>query len=319
MTRLTIVWGLMLASASTAAASDGPEYSQLVATALQQGCLDTQQLATTIQQQLHPTGGQARMASLNALPTAGVGEVLVKIRVDYQGGLGADRFVELAWSFSRYGGGNLNVVKDNGIAGVDSANVNKLGAMLANLGASKLELCVTRLERDLAVGSGTGAASALAAASENMSQKVLSDTAAQFAALAAARDIAGMRSVVEAPFVVYGVSGNDEKLNRECTLESGGLTAKTSKDIDAVLACVSGRIPKLPLPEGWTFSSATELKDDPAFVNFKAAIKKLPKNTNAAVTAEWGDCRHAFAIIMGSDGGTAYVRGVFAGSNCPTE
>ena len=59
------------------------------------------------------------MASLNALPTAGVGEVLVKIRVDYQGGLGADRFVELAWSFSRYGGGNLNVVKDNGIAGVE--------------------------------------------------------------------------------------------------------------------------------------------------------------------------------------------------------
>lgn len=259
------------------------------------------------------------MASLNALPTAGDGEVLVQIRVDYQGGLGADRFVELAWSFSRYGGGHLNVVKDNGIAGVGAANVERLGATLANLRASKLELCVTRLERDLAVGPKTGAASALNAASESMAEKVFSDTAAQFAALAASRDTAGMRAIVEAPFVVYGVTGNDEKRNRECALEGGGLTAKTSKDVDAVLACVSGRIPKLPLPEGWRVSTASDLKDDPAFVDFKAAIKKLPKNTHAAVTAEWGDCRHAIAIIMGSDSGAAYVRGVFAGSYCPTE
>jgi hypothetical protein len=316
---LALALAVFAVSATPVSAADAPGYPQLVATALEQGCLDPQRLATAIQDRLHPTGSDARLSKMSVAPTAGGNDLVVQMRVDYQGGLGADRFVELAWRFNRYGGDTVTVIKDNGIAGVDSGNVKKLTASFAGVRASALELCVTRIERDLAGGSKTGAAAAVESASEKMSEKVLTQVATQFSAYAAARNLAKMRSIAEAPFAVYGVSGDDDKMNRECALEGGGLTAKTSKDIDAVLACVSGRIPKLPLQEGWTVESISDLKRDPAFVDYKAAVAKMPKNTSAVVTAEWGDCRHAIALIIGSDSGEAYVRGVLAGSNCPTE
>lgn len=294
-------------------------YPQLVATALQQGCIDQNWLAKTVQQELHPSGGSPRLTQFAAVPTAGAQDVLVQIRVDYQGGLGADRFVELAWSFGRQQGGDLTVVRDNGIAGVGASNVARLSSILAATRTSQLELCVTRLERDVATGGNPNASRAIASASAAMTEKVITDTATSFSSLAESGDLPKMRSMVEAPFAAFGMSGPDEKRNRECALEGGGLTAKTPKELDAVLVCVSGALPKLPLSEGWSVSKSSALAEDPAFAAFRSAIKRLPKGTMVAVTAEWGDCRHAYAVVMGSETGEAFVRAVFAGSNCPVE
>lgn len=312
--------GIVLVGSLPRAGYGQDGYPQLVAAALESGCIDKQKLASAIQSSLHPTGDRPTAERITATPEVGnASGVSIDVATAWFGGfLGTRYMTEIRWTFGRGTHSQLMVTKDTAAISSTQETREALARWLTSYRDGGVELCVTRLERDVAKEPKGPKEKVVAAAGARMESALVTEIATKFSAAAVKGDRDSMRRLVEAPFGAYGVGGATPKEARECALEGGGLFAKTPKDLEPVLNCAAG-VGALPLADGWEVTTVKSLAADPAFSDYKSGISKMPADASVAVTSEWGDCRHATAIVVSRTNADATVRGVFSGSFCPPQ